>query len=170
MSPFQKATIPASEVEAVIATARAQMAKDPVGYRKQWGFEADTPDNEILAFIRSMANEGDVYLNDVYQVNARIVAPLAGSNWPPLIHLSIKRIDRQPVHDWRELQEIKNQIVGPEHEAMELYPAESRVVDTANQFHLWVIAQAGALLPFGFMTGLKSEGPIGKSQQRPFKK
>jgi hypothetical protein len=37
------------------------------------------------------------------------------------------------VHDWRDLQRIKNQLVGPECEAVELYPAESRKVDTANQ-------------------------------------
>ena len=28
---------------------------------------------------------------------------------------------------------IKNLIVGPEHEGFEIYPAESRLVDTANQ-------------------------------------
>ena len=48
--------------------------------------------------------------------------------------LSIKRRDRAPVHDWRELQQIKNMIVGDEHEGFEVYPAESRLVDTANQY------------------------------------
>jgi len=57
----------------------------------------------------------------------------------PWIHLSIRRLDREPVHDWRDLQRIKNELVGPEHEALELYPAESRVTDTANQYHLWVL-------------------------------
>jgi hypothetical protein len=52
--------------------------------------------------------------------------------------LSIKRRDREVIRDWRELQAIKNAIVGPEHEGFELYPAESRLVDTANQFHLFV--------------------------------
>lgn len=170
MTPFQKASIPPREVEGVIAAAKAQIAKDPAGYRKQWGFPPDAPTEEIVAFIRNLANEGDVYLNDTYQVNTRVVSALPGASWPPMIHLSIRRLDRAPVHDWRELQQIKNLIVGTDHEAVELYPAESRCVDTANQFHLWCIATAGVAFPFGFATGIKSTEPIGKSVQRPFAK
>ena len=60
---------------------------------------------------------------------------------PGFIHLSIKRADRQPCRDWRDFQRIKNQLAGPEWEAVELYPAESRLVDMANQFHLWCFEQ-----------------------------
>jgi hypothetical protein len=67
-----------------------------------------------------------------------------------LVHLSIKRIDKKPVHDWRDLQRIKNQLLGEECEAMELYPAESRLVDTANQYHLWGYDDPGLRAPFGF--------------------
>jgi hypothetical protein len=69
---------------------------------------------------------------------------------PIFKHLSIKRLDQRIVHDWRDLQRIKNEIVGPEYEAVELFPAESRKVDTANQYHLWVINQKGMRFPFGF--------------------
>jgi hypothetical protein len=44
------------------------------------------------------------------------------------------RLDGQAIHDWRELQRIKNEIVGDEIEAVELYPAESRLLDTANWY------------------------------------
>ena len=64
--------------------------------------------------------------------------------------LSIKRRDRAPVHDWRELQQIKNMIVGDEHEGFEVYPAESRLVDTANQYHLWVFVDPAVRLPVGY--------------------
>lgn len=70
-------------------------------------------------------------------------------------HLSIKRKDRRAVHDWRKLQKIKNAIVGPEFEAVELYPAESRLVDGANQYHLFVLVHPTGepmTFPFG-MTG-----------------
>lgn len=67
-----------------------------------------------------------------------------------LVHLSIKRLDRKPVHDWRDLQRIKNQLLGEECEAMELYPAESRLVDTANQYHLWGYDDVNLRAPFGF--------------------
>jgi hypothetical protein len=53
--------------------------------------------------------------------------------------LSILRHDGQLAHDWRDLQAIKTMLVGPEFEAMELYPAESRVIDVANETHLFVV-------------------------------
>jgi hypothetical protein len=55
----------------------------------------------------------------------------------PLIHLSIKNNDRSPVRDWRDLQRIKNEIVGEEREMAELFPRESNKVDLSNQYHLW---------------------------------
>lgn len=63
--------------------------------------------------------------------------------------LSIRRDDRQAVHDWRDFQRIKNQLAGEETEAVELYPAESRLVDSANQYWLWCFPP-GEKLPFGF--------------------
>lgn len=69
-----------------------------------------------------------------------------------LVHLSIRRLDRKPLRDWREFQRIKNEICGPEHEAVELFPAESRLVDQANQYHLWVLPP-GVRFPFGFDAG-----------------
>jgi hypothetical protein len=85
-----------------------------------------------------------------------------------LCHLSIKRHDREPIHDWRDLQMIKTILCGEESEAMELYPAESRVVDTSNQYHLWVLPK-GLTLPFGFNDGrLVTEHAAGKAKQRPF--
>lgn len=62
--------------------------------------------------------------------------------------LSIRDLDSTTaVHDWRVLQSIKNALAGPEWEAVELYPAESRLVDQANQYHLWCFPEQ---LPFGF--------------------
>lgn len=86
-------------------------------------------------------------------------------------HLSIKRHDREPMQDWRVLQRIKTEIAGAETEALELYPAESRVVDTANQYHLYAFVNCG-MIPIGFPKGGRSdmsmENPTGgKSRQRP---
>ena len=119
--------------------------------------------------------KGDVYMNDVYQVTL-----LNGTDCDHMVHLeelkgkcsylSIKRIDKEPIHDWRHLQEIKNQLCGDEREALEIYPAESRLVDTANQFHLFVLP-SGNHIPFGF-TGKrlvdKTEraGLVGEPKQR----
>lgn len=92
-----------------------------------------------------------IWKNDQYQVNVQPAEPIKG--FPAMIWLSIKRLDKGPVHDWRDLQTIKNMIVGPEHEAVELYPAESRLMDTANQYHLWALADPAVRFPFGFHEG-----------------
>lgn len=75
----------------------------------------------------------EVWVNDTYQVN------IDRLTYPEFIHVSIKRLDKGPAKDWRDFQQIKNELVGPEFEAVELYPAESRLIDTVNQFHLWVL-------------------------------
>jgi hypothetical protein len=82
-------------------------------------------------------------------------------------HLSIKTHDRSYRHDWRDLQRIKNELCGPEREAIEIYPSESRLVDCANQYHLWVMPE-GEQLPIGFKERLVSETTIDNAKQRPW--
>lgn len=48
--------------------------------------------------------------------------------------------DRAPIRDWRIGQRVKNELAGPEWEAIELYPAESRLMDEANEFWLFAFA------------------------------
>jgi hypothetical protein len=105
-----------------------------------------------------------IFRNNVYQVQARNVASV--EPFGPTCWLSIKRVDRRPIHDWRDLQRIKNLLVGPEIEAVEIYPAESRLVDTSNQFHLWCFATYK--LPFGYADRRVIEVPGHGAQQRPF--
>jgi len=64
-------------------------------------------------------------------------------------YLSIKRIDKEPIHDWRDLQSIKNMLCGSDREAIEIYPNENRLVDTANQYHL-IVFPKDYILPFGY--------------------
>ena len=116
------------------------------------------------------------YANDTYHVAVDQRAEHGFGPSTDVWHLSIKRHDREPIHDWRDLQEIKNQVCGEHIEAMELYPAESRVVDTANQYHLWaLVPPTGApgdapRVPFGFTEGCKVDDPnFGNAKQRPRK-
>jgi hypothetical protein len=84
-----------------------------------------------------------------------------------MAHLSIKRIDKAPIRNWRDLQRIKNELCGPECDAVEIFPRESQLVDTANQFHLWVFATYE--FPFGFKDGrLIADIKMGNSVQEPF--
>jgi len=66
-----------------------------------------------------------------------------------VIELSIRRNDRRAARDWREFQRIKNEIAGRDVEAVELFPAEDRLMDTANQYFLWCLPP-GEKFPMGF--------------------
>jgi hypothetical protein len=79
---------------------------------------------------------GRMWSNDRYVVIEDAAGDLAPEGWT---WLSIRRSDRSPRMSWRDLQRIKNDICGEEAEAIEVYPAESRLVDGANQRHLWVL-------------------------------
>lgn len=77
------------------------------------------------------------FSNDKYHVQRRWINKGQGAEKGEMIHLSFKTHDRSPATDWREKQQIKNELAGEEWEAVELYPAMSRIVDSSNQFHLW---------------------------------
>ena len=114
-----------------------------------------------------------VVMNDEYQVNMSSAGSPFGDEVGKIICLSIKRRDKAPIHDWRDLQAIKNQLVGPDCEAFELYPAESRKVDTTNQYFLWVFLDPQVRLPVGFRERLSMDAHqvagFG-ARQRPFAK
>ncbi len=171
MTPFHRATAPLAERERLIREYTDKWNADQGDYfRRTFGVQSLS--QLLLGILDEIeADPPMLWRNDTYQVAARDVAARqgdAGTTWPRMIHLSIKRIDKQPLHDWRDIQEIKNQIVGPEHEAVELYPAESRCVDLANQYHVWVIAEEGVGFPFGFGPRAVSDEQIAGSKQRPF--
>lgn len=124
-----------------------------------------TTREQVLKIMEDERKNAEVWVNDKYQVNVRrLEMKIEGCC---LVWLSIKRTDKMPCHDWRELQEIKNQLVGPECEGIELYPAESRVVDTANQYHLYVIDDPQFRWPFGFNERLVDYEGSRDSKQRP---
>tara|TARA_R100001530_G_scaffold135544_2_gene113019 strand:+ start:142 stop:651 length:510 start_codon:yes stop_codon:yes gene_type:complete len=116
----------------------------------------------------------EVYVNDIYQVNVQRNEKADYMVREPsmkgkMTYLSIKRLDKKSIHDWRHLQEIKNELCGEDCEAIEIYPVEKRLVDTANQYHLFVFPK-GYQIGFGWthrsiMTEHK-EGGFGKAGQR----
>jgi hypothetical protein len=167
MNKFQKASVPASETEPIKRELIRKIdAGDPDTLKLVRDLiPAPNPTREemvrtALRYIDQTRTDCEYWINDKYQVAVR-------KKDNSLIHLSIKRLDRECVHDWRELQQIKSELVGPENEAVELYPAESRVVDTANQFHLWVASDPGYRFPFGFNAGrVVTDSPLAKSKNR----
>jgi len=75
------------------------------------------------------------YHNNRYHVFYREYQPEGVPH--TVVHLSIKNNDRSPHRDWRDLQRIKNEIVGEEYQMVEIFPRESDKVDLSNQYHLW---------------------------------
>jgi hypothetical protein len=88
-----------------------------------------------------------------------------------MVHISFHRRDQAPATDWRDMQAIKNATVGEDADAISLNPAESRVVDTANEFHLWAPFERDSgkpvRVPIGWQVGLRCEKPYEGSVQRP---
>lgn len=113
--------------------------------------------SESIAYDPAL--HGECFLNNLYVVMRNVVDDT-------FIHLSIRRIDRQTAHDWRDFQRIKNELAGPEWEAIEIYPPESELVDTANQYHLWCFSTR---IGVGFQNGrcVTDKIVISGSKQRP---
>ena len=143
--------------------------------------------SEALKFGLTLTNEQakqyynemyncEVWKNDLYEVRV-----FRGSKADWLVHeklwqgsmdyLSIKRIDKKAIHDWRHLQLIKNELVSEHREAIELYPKESRLMDTANQYHLFVFPK-DYTIPLGWVKRSVNyeshEGGLNKFGQRGF--
>lgn len=114
----------------------------------------------------------DFYANDLYLVQLDRTPPhefKTADVWM----LYIKRHDNDHVRDWRDLQAIKNIIVGREVEAIELYPAESRLCDASNRTALFCFMQLNGVqsprFPVGFNVRIVSNEPLNASEsQRPF--
>jgi len=78
----------------------------------------------------------------------------------PYTHLRIRRLDGGRCFEWADMQRIKNEIVGPDYEAVQLFPAESRLVNTANEYHLWVHPDDHFRFPIGWTNRAVLAEPI----------
>lgn len=167
MKPFQRADVPHSQAASVIDDLVNKWQIGEASVAEPLGHPQTLTDARAAAkALVDRIIEGEWWRNDTHQVVTRgIDTPLG-----PMVHLSIRRLDRSPIHDWRELQDVKSTLLGPNVEGVELYPAEDRVVDTANQYHLWC-SPPGVRWPFGFESGrVVTEASVAGSVQRPFAK
>jgi hypothetical protein len=98
--------------------------------------------------------EDPVFENEIYRVE---MSPIL-----PFICLAIRRHDGRPCENWAELQQIKNELVGPENEAMKIFQTDPTGADPVNECRLWVHVDQS----FRFSAGLVSPGllaPIGET-------
>jgi hypothetical protein len=129
------------------------LAQPPEFFEKYYGYRPNPAQKIFLVEKTIQATMAPrTFVNDVYRVKMR--------KSPPIVQLDLARHDGQPVTAWRDLQQIKNELVGPEYEGVELFPAESRLVDTAHQYHIWVIEDPKFRFPFGYTNRVVLPEPI----------
>jgi hypothetical protein len=122
------------------------MVDDEPAIRMQAEYDNSTL-QEARAKIEAYEAASEYWRNDLYQVQVR---SFYCEEWHcEMKHLNIRRVDGAAVFDWRHRQLIKNQLLGEECEAMEIYPAESRLNDTSNKYHLWGFTDPTIRFPFG---------------------
>ena len=141
MNPFVKIRYDASNA---MSKRNLLLAQPPAYFRGVFNGR-DPSLQERLACIEQQVLQllsQEAYYNETYQVMIERASPL--------IHICIRRHDGRPCKDWSEHQQIKSQLIGPEYEAVELFPAESRLIDTTNEYHLWVHPAPSFRFPFGF--------------------
>lgn len=62
-------------------------------------------------------------------------------------HIAIRRHDGKPiVGGWNTLQAIKNDVVGQQRYAVEVFPETASLVNEENMRHLWVFPEGERLL------------------------
>lgn len=70
------------------------------------------------------------------------------TEWGWVTQLTIRRHDQSPDIPWADKQRIKNELMGPEYTAIEVFPSEENLVDQANLFHIWCLPKDFEI-PFG---------------------
>lgn len=113
----------------------------------------------------------ECYKNGRYTVYVRRGIDNGVEGWPPITWISIRRNDREATFDYRDLMKIKDHVMGPESEAIQLFPSRHREIDMANQFHLWAFPP-GQHVPVGWDEGRhigtdKQAKKIGARQRDP---
>jgi hypothetical protein len=101
MTPFAKAYTPESEKEILRSDLFKKWEAGNETVRKAFPtINLDHARDMIAKYVEDVCADL-IFKNDTYQVTVR---ELDGNG----VHLSIKRNDRKSIHDWRELQQIKN--------------------------------------------------------------
>jgi len=85
----------------------------------------------------------ECFLNNRYSVQISD----SETRWGSVVHLWIGRHDKTMPRSWMELQRIKNELVGEDRVAVEVFPEQDQFVNEANMAHLWVLPE-GFCLPF----------------------
>lgn len=83
--------------------------------------------------------------DDGYHVMSRLI----NTEWGKVEHVTItKKLEESGDVPWSVKQEIKNELFGENRVAIEIFPAENRLVDVMDVYHLWILPKKFKM-PFG---------------------
>lgn len=120
---------------------------------KQTGTYAD---DQKLKYRGKSNGQVEGWTNDLYEITVRRYSDgWAFDETMPWVYIGIAAVDGAARHDWRDMQKIKNQICGPEWEAVEVFPAESRLIDPSNYYLLFCAPK----IPIGRFTSRQIADP-----------
>ena len=145
--------------------AKAQAAK-----RQSWAWRILPVDPALFEQYPAVRNVKRVLANDFYIVQFFDVATDIGL----VEHLMIRSVKnaaagpgggRGDEPPWRDLQRIKDELVGEDLEAVQVCPRKRDVMDQADMFHLWVLP-ADRALPFGLHRESGFARPEGYSNEQ----
>ena len=120
------------------------MTKSKIGrVRESWGVWERR--NETLTH-HPLNKLDSGYIHDAY-VNLVMSVQVSthDTEWGRITHLWVRRHDQKPLI-WRDMQRVKNELVGERRVGIEVYPPSADVIDQANIYHLWVLPE-GFRLP-----------------------
>jgi hypothetical protein len=138
MRTFRASSLPTSEHFMAEERAAAAWARTAT-----WTSftRAPMPDNNVWPALRNVVS---TWQNSKYFV---LIAEHI-TDWGLIRQVMVRPHHELPIRDWTDMQRIKNELIGPDAVAIEVYPAVGNEVDLANMYHMWVLPP-GMVLPFG---------------------
>lgn len=117
--------------------------------RRIWGEWEDR--SYLRGHPEALPNLRFAYCNNIYSVQVCEVQ----TEWGLVLQVGIKRHDEKKSFPWQHLQRIKDELIGEERLAIEVFPPRSLLCDVANMRWLWVLPETMGL-PFGLDRPLTS--------------
>lgn len=116
------------------------------------GWREEAPPKEL-----KQENNWTAQLDKCYRYKEEYVALTRELDtvWGKVIHCCFRNSTGTHI-SWSEKQWIKNTLFGEERTAIEVFPQQSRLINEANMYHIWVF-EKGFELPFGIHDKDKSE-------------
>lgn len=122
-------------------------------------------DDEIRARAPDdiFAMPAEVWGNDRYTVTVHYL----DDNRDDFVEVGIHNHKRTIHVPWRHVQQIKNELFGADREAVQLFPAEDRLVDCANEYWIYIYPTGTApMRPLKYKTPAQTETKLGMDSGR----